>query len=287
MAWVARRQHGVISAEQVRICGLGEKAIRNRCRSGAWTRLYPGAFRVGPEEPSVDGRALAAVLACAPGGVASHGTALLLWNLTDRRPPAPHVTAPNRVGEKLSGVTLHRSPTLTRTDVQWRHGIPVTSVARTLVDLAPVLDPHTLEAAYALANRRGLTTTASLKAAVDRAGRRHGTPKLATIAAEARLTRSDHERRMHALIAAAELPRANANVQLHGYEVDLHWPDHNLVVEVDAFGTHGDPAAFERDRRRDADLQSKGITVLRFTGPRIERRPYAVVARLAAALARR
>jgi very-short-patch-repair endonuclease len=245
-------------------------------------RLHPRAFKVGVENPSDEGRALAAVLACGPEAVASHGTALFLWGVANRAPGIAHVTTPSGAGP--SGIEIHRSDTLTKEDVQWRHGIPVTTVARTLVDLAPVLDPHTLEAAYALANRRGLTTAPSLKAAVDRAGRRHGTPRLATIAAEARLTRSDLERRMHALVAAAELPRGDANVQLHGYEVDLYWPDHDLVVEVDAFGTHGDPAAFERDRRRDADLQSKGITVIRFTGARIERRPYAVVAELAAVL---
>jgi very-short-patch-repair endonuclease len=100
-------------------------------------------------------------------------------------------------------------------------------------------------------------------------------------------TRSEAERRLLALIRAAGLPPPRTNVHVGPYEVDFLWPAHRLVVEVDGFAFHSSRAAFERDRRRDADLQARGLRVTRVTWRQLEREPHAVVARLAAALALR
>jgi very-short-patch-repair endonuclease len=104
---------------------------------------------------------------------------------------------------------------------------------------------------------------------------------------EPAMTRSGAERRLLRLIRSARLPRRRVNTRLRGYEVDFHWPDADLVVEVDGFAYHSGRHAFERDRRRDADLGSAGTRVLRVTYRQIIEEPEAVIAHIAGALAAR
>ncbi len=98
------------------------------------------------------------------------------------------------------------------------------------------------------------------------------------------LTRSRYERLLRRLIVKAELPQPHYNAPVLGKELDLYWPEAKLGIEVDAYSTHGDTASFEDDRKLDADFGAAGIEIRRFTGPRIERHPHAVIARIAALL---
>jgi hypothetical protein len=165
---LAEKQHGVVARAQLRALGLGENAIQRRVRQGRLQRLHRGVYAVGHRVLRPEGRMLAAVLACGPRAVLSHCSAAALWALrpTDRAPV--DVTTTARSGERVSGIDLHRARSLDPADVTEHHGIPVTTVARTLVDLAgpPAFTRSELESHFlTLCADRGLPQP-SLNAAV-------------------------------------------------------------------------------------------------------------------------
>jgi very-short-patch-repair endonuclease len=169
-------------------------------------------------------------------------------------------------------------------------GIPVTTPARTLVDLAGELDPLHLESLVEEAERRNLIRRRQLIAAAEAGGHRSGAARMRGLLRreqEPALTRSDTEKRMLRLVRAAELPQPDLNVLIGPYEVDMYWPEARLAVELDSYTFHGTRQAFEHDRARDAKLQSSGLPVLRFTRRQIRYQPELVLARLAQALASR
>jgi very-short-patch-repair endonuclease len=163
-----------------------------------------------------------------------------------------------------------------------RHGIPLTTPERTLLDLAAVLPQRELDRAVEQAKVLHLTTRAALLRCPSRRGIRALERALAD---EPRLTRSEAEQRLLELLRAADLPPPRTNVRVHGHEVDLLWPRERLIVEVDGFAFHSTREAFERDRRRDAALQARGYRVLRLTWRQIVHEPQLVVARVATLLA--
>ena len=172
-------------------------------------------------------------------------------------------------------------------DSRRRHGLELTAPARTLTDLAATHDARQLERAYEQARVLGLVRSREMRAALDRLAGRRGARTLRIVldADEGpALTRSEAERRMLELVRAARLPAPEANVRLRGYEVDLLWRSQRLVVEIDGFAFHGSREAFERDRRRDADLQAHGMRVLRVTWRQLQAEPASLIARLAQAL---
>ena len=153
------------------------------------------------------------------------------------------------------------------------NGLTLTTPARTLHDLAPVLSRADLERAAEEAVIRGLVTAKEV-------------PRRCAVFSEPGLTRSEAERRLQRLIRAAKLPRPVTNVKVAGWEVDVFWPAARLVVEVDGYAYHGNRAAFERDRRKDATLTAAGYTVIRVTWRQIKEEPLAVVALIARLLRR-
>ncbi len=232
------------------------------------------------------GRLWAAVLAC--GGpdavVLSHTTAAALWDLVPL-PARVDVTTLRR-GASTRAIRVHRSRTLDRAgDVIALDGLPLTTVARTLLDLADVLTEHQLER---VCHRAEVVRRLDVGALQRPAGRR--TAKLdralATLApAEPQVTRSALEERFLALVAGAGLPRPHTNVLLHGFEVDVLWAPAKLVAELDGRAAHLTATAFERDRRRDAVLGAAGYGVERFSWTQVTRRPAEVLAVLRARLA--
>lgn len=178
-------------------------------------------------------------------------------------------------------------------EVTIHDGIPVTTPARTLLDLAPLLIAHHLERAATEAEFRRLTSPTSLGALVARYPNRPGTPAIRKLLEQQRIgsarTRSDVETRFLALLDAAALPRpvVNGTVALdppHNPEVDFHWPRARLVVEIDTFGTHGTRHAFEEDRIRDRALQLAGYKVFRITDRQLERDPSGIARQLGTSL---
>jgi very-short-patch-repair endonuclease len=242
-------------------------------------------YAVGHAGLSQRGVWLAAVLACGEGAVLSHQSAAALWRLMDPIPPPVDVTsAHGRPGRR--GIRLHRAIVHPR-ERSVRHGIPVTSVARTLLDVAELPSESTLRRVYEEADRRGLLHTRALEEVCRRGEGRRGLAALRRHMAEERrgATRSPLEDLFVALCKQHRLPAPAVNARLLGFEVDALWPRHRLVAELDGFAYHRHRGAFERDRSRDATLQAAGYRVVRFTHRRIAREPDGVAEQLRALLA--
>jgi very-short-patch-repair endonuclease len=288
---LAARTRACVTAEQLREIGIYRGSVAHRLKSGELVAMHRGVYCFGPIPPA-GADEMAAVLACQPRSCASHASAAYLLELPPfpARPRPVHITVSERHIRSRDGIVVHHTSTLLRSEVAILDGIPVTTPARTICDLAALLPTAELEHLLAEAYAKGKTTRAKLISSARRTATLPGIPSLRRLLdapTKPARTRSRPERRALALIRKAQLPLPEVNARLRGYEVDLLWPEHKLVVEVDALSTHSDPRAFERDRRRDADLTLRGYTVVRITRRQIDEEPEAVVARLAAAVALR
>jgi very-short-patch-repair endonuclease len=285
IAALGARQHGVVSRRQLLALGLGPDAIDRRIRSGLVRRLHRGVYLLGTVL-GPHSREFAAVLAYGPGAALSHRSAASLWGLLPYSTPAPiDVTARGGDPRGRPGIALHRA-LLIPAELRTRHRIPVTSPARTLLDLAAI-SPRDLERALTEAYARGVVRRRELQALITRRRRHRGARRLRALTeAPPALTRSEAERRFLALVRKASLPAPEVNVRLEAYEVDFLWRPQRLIVEVDGYAFHSSRRAFEDDRRRDADLAARGFHVIRITWWQIISEPEAVVGRLAQALAR-
>ena len=226
---------------------------------------YRGVYAFGSPRLSERGRWMAAVLAAGEAAVLSHRSAARLWGLrtTERK---IEVTAPTQ--RRRDGVVIHRA-LLPPDEVTTRDGIPTTTAARTLLELAAVETPPSVERALHEAERLRLTDAMPLSALLDRYPRRPGTPALKAILAEMQrgtvVTRSELEDLFLGFLADVGLPRPRVNTLVEGFEVDCAWPGQRLVVELDGHAFHATRASFEADRARDRTLQAKGWTVIRIT----------------------
>jgi very-short-patch-repair endonuclease len=234
-------------------------------------------------------RELAAVLACGQGAVASHQAAGGVWEVLPPAGGEVDVTVAGRDPGRRPGVRVHCVRALDPGDVRCRSGLPLTSPARTLLDLAETLPQRELERAVEEASIRRLVRHAELVAVLERSPGRRGAARLgATLRLESEPgpTRSEAEQRLLALLHAARLAPTEVNARVGRYEVDALWRPQRLVVEVDGYAYHSTRTAFERDRLRDSELQAAGYRVVRVTWRQLVDEPEAFVARLAAALAR-
>ena len=244
VAELARRQHGVVSAAQLRGAGLQRGAVALRIREGRLHAVQRGVYAVGHTVLSQRGRLWAAVLAA--GGptraAVSHRSAAGVWDLAPANGRRVELITLAE-SHARSGLRVHRSRSLkpARDVVLEPDGLPVTTVARTLVDLAGALDAHRLE-------------------------------------------RAVHRAETLRLLDVAPMLTPRTNVGVAGFEVDCLWPEHRLVVELDGAATHRTPTAFVADRRRDAVLQVARYRVVRFTWQDVGQRPGYVVATLTALL---
>lgn len=233
------------------------------------------------------GRWTAAVLACGPGALLSHRSAAALWGLRADGRLRVDVTAP-RSRHVRRGIDLHRTRRLEPADRAAIDGIPVTALARTLLDLAAVLPGHDVERVLERAEMRQLIDGTLVETIRRNAiGRRGARMLLRSLGAQngPSLTRSQLERRFLALCTRHRLPAPHVNVIIEGLEVDAVWPDRRLVVELDGHAYHGTRAAFERDRERDAALQVAGYRVVRFTHRHLNHDPAKVIRTLRSLLA--
>ncbi|MGI8660212.1 MAG: DUF559 domain-containing protein [Thermoleophilaceae bacterium] len=201
-----------------------------------------------------------------------------------------HVTVANRNAGPKPGVHTHRVTDLSRGDARTRHGIPVTSPTRTLLDLAATSNGRALERVLDEAIALRLLREHDLVRALERQPGRPGTARLRALldgAPGTTRTRAESEERFLALVRRAELPPPELNVKVGPYEVDALWREQGLAVEIDGHRFHSGHRAFESDRVRDADLDDAGLRIRRLTWRRITRHPEAVAATLARALATR
>jgi very-short-patch-repair endonuclease len=291
IAGIARAQHGVVCRAQLVAAGLSANGVDSRVKRGRLVLVHRGVYRVGPVS-APRAAEMAAVLASGPRVWISHESAANVHGL----PPYPaqarsvQVTVVGRHQASKPRITVHRVSSLMRDEVQTKDGIPTTTPARTILDLAATIGAEALEHLLAEAYAKRLATRAKLLPLLGRYPARPGTPALRRLldaGSPPARTRSHPERRFLALIRGTRLPQPEVNARLNGWEVDFVWPEERLVVEIDALSTHTSPRDFERDRRKDADLVLAGYTVIRVTNRQLEREPRAVVGRVAAALALR
>ena len=276
---ITERQRGRVARQQLLAAGVAPSAIDRRLRSGALQRVHFSVYSL-PQTTDVPlATETAALLACGEGAALSHHSAATLWGLRPGQARPVHVTIPEgRGGPAPRGVKLHRSRTLTPADIRIHDGLPVTSPARTLLDVAATLPDRDVERLLdeGLFARR-IVTRAEIDDVLKRAGNHPGRPRLARVAgAQTRSpdTGSPAAEKLLGLIRDAGLPEPRLEVWVLDYRLDFYWPELGLAVEVDAYGTHGSPARFEADRRRDARLLAeKGIVVIRITKLTIGERP--------------
>jgi hypothetical protein len=190
------------------------------------------------------------------------------------------VTAPYGSRRDRPGIEVHRTRRLDPEDRDVEDGIPVTTVARTLLDLAEVLPPGDLANAIESSERLRLFDLRAVEDVISRSPGRRGLRVLSGALEAYRpppATRSPLERRFLDLIDDAGLPRPAVNVLVEDLDVDAVWHDAKLVVELDSRSFHDTQEAFERDRIRDATLQLAGYRVVRLTHRRMKSEPGAIL----------
>lgn len=283
---LAARQHGVVTRRQLLEAGVSRHRVDHLRTSGGLRPVQRGVYAVGPVSAPLSAE-MAACLASGPHAVVSHQSAALLWRIPARADPPSriHLSTPHR-RRALRGIHLHRVGTLHPDEVTRLQGIPLTTPARTLLDLAAAVPERFLERALAEALARRVTTLAGLATLVGRHGGMRGVARLRCLVEAGRpaLTRSEAEAAFLELMRRAKIPEPGTNVRVAGHEVDFVWRPERLIVEVDGYAFHSSPQAFQRDRTRDADLAAAGFRVIRVTWQQLTREREAVIARTARAL---
>lgn len=267
---ISERQHGVVARRQLLGAGLSLRTIERRVERGQLHRLHRGVYAFHTKRVGRLGLSMAAVLACGDGATLSHRSAAALWRLLPSPRAVVEVSAPR--GRGRPGIVVHEAA-LVADDLTASSGIPVTTVARTLFDVAELGDERQLENAFEEADRLSLLEIRALEAVCARGhGRRALKPirHLITLAHEPGETRSPLEDRFLTFCKEHDLPEPQTNVLILGHEVDAYWPGARLMVESDSWSFHHHRAAFERDRTRDAAMQAQGYRVLRVTDRRLK-----------------
>ncbi|HWE15253.1 MAG TPA: type IV toxin-antitoxin system AbiEi family antitoxin domain-containing protein [Solirubrobacteraceae bacterium] len=272
LAKLAAEQHGVVSRAQLLRRGYSKRAIETRLATGRLHRIHRRVYAVGHTKLTLRGRWMAAVLACGEGAVVSHRDAAALHGLCRPGSGPIHVTAPGRCNVK--GIRCHRARhPLDPRDVTVIDGIPVTTLERTLLDLAEAATRRQFAQAIEQAEREDKLDQHRIDALLARSPGRRGVKPLkealAGLADEPAWMQSELERRFRSLTRAHRLPLPLTNQYVEGELVDAFWPQHELVVEVDSWQFHKTRRAFEDDRARDAKLVAAHYRVIRVTYERL------------------
>ena len=284
---IAAAQEGVITRQQLLQAGMSTHSIERRRRNGTLRPVHIGVYQLGPVAGRF-AREHAALLACG-GGAISNFTAASLWQLIRAVLALDvDVTLPqSRHTRRRKGVRVHRH-SLADDEITLLDGLPVTTPARTLLDLA-ALTTDGLDRALATAEHRYPDIQDELRTLLARYPLRKGTRALRALimdpAARA-FTRSTAEDRLLDLIKSAGLPTPETNVRIGSYEVDCYWRRAALVAEVDGYEFHASKRAFVRDRKRDSALAAAGIRVLRLSWQQLTKDRDRTLVELALALGR-
>jgi len=278
---IADTQYGVIARAQLLALGLSADAIGRRVRSGRLRPLHRGVYAVGHLVLWREAHWLAATLARGARPVLSYVAAAAHWGSRPTAATYIDVTVPRAAARRRPGLRVHRHASLLAEETTMHEAIPVTTPARTLLDLAATLPRRAVERAVDQAEVLRLFDLVALNATIEAHAARPGAPLLRAVLEEhdagTTVTRSELEERFLGLCSENGIDRPRVNSRIADLEVDFHWPDRRLVVEVDGYGFHGTRAAFERDRRRDATLAAAGLRVLRFSHLQLTTRAEEVV----------
>ncbi len=287
---LASRQHGVVSIRQLEVShGLSKGAVEKAVCAGHLRRLHSGVYAVGHTNLTLHGRCLAAVLACGPEALLSHWSAAWLWGLGVRSPVPVHGTS-SSPRHRRSHIHVHRARSLAEEDRGLREGIPVTSVARTLLDMAPLVDATRLARYLEQAEHGKLLELRAIDSVIARNRGHRGRLRLERAVETYRpapWARSEFERQFVAAAIATGLAQPATGWNEIGLELDVYWPEARFGVELDSWETHGTRGAFERDHERDERLALAEIEMVRVTEDRFRRRRDEVMDTVATLLSRR
>lgn len=292
IAELAEAQHGIVGRRQLQAIGVGREAIEVRLRAGRLHRRYRGVYSVGHQVISLRGRWMAAVLSCGSGAALSHRSAAALWGIRDPSSRAIEVTSPAK--SRSNGTVERHFSRLPVDETSEEDGIPVTTVPRTIFDLAAVVPVNAVEQALRQSERLRLYDALSLEDLLRRYPRRSGARTVRECLRRRRelpggVTREELEARFLAFLEGSGFPRPLLNAWLtiagRRYQADCLWPEQKVIGELDGFATHGTRAAFEEDRDRDRRLVAAGYRGMRVTWSQLHEIPTEIAADLGALLA--
>jgi predicted transcriptional regulator of viral defense system len=298
LAALAARQYAVVSLDQLRELGLSRRAVQDRADSGRLHRIHHAVYSLVPLTLlGRNGRFMAAVLACGPDAALSYRCAAALYEIRSTAQSKIDVTIPGRSPRKHAGIDVHRSTTLTSEDVTKVHGIPCTTVARTLLDLAQVINGRPLERALDQAEILRLLDLTALEDQIERNKARPAAKRLQTVLDQHYIgstpTWSELEEALLAACRRAKLPMPAVNAWIDpgdadptAIRVDFVWREQRVIVETDGHQTHHTRRAFEEDRLRDQRLIVAGWIVVRITWRQLTQRPSEITDRIAQLLSR-
>ena len=273
---MASRQHGVVSHRQLAALGLGRSAIRHRLDRGRLQLMHRGVYAVGRPAVGAHAAFIAAVFACGPRALLSHRSAAELWGLWRGSGSRIDVTVAGSTRHDRGRLVIHRARALHPEDRALVDNIPVTSLARTMLDFAAVAPrQRQVERALEEAERRQLFDLWAVERVLGRCRGHHGAGPLRAAIAEAAhsvpWTRSELEHQFLRFCRERGLPQPAVNQWVEKYEVDALWEEAKVIVELDSWTHHGPRPAFESDRKRDIKLHLARYRPIRVTQRRIER----------------
>lgn len=289
IARVIASQHAAIRRDQVLAAGWTDSHIKTRLHRREWTREHQAVYIAGDPALLPYARHSAALLSLGRRAALSDRTGVELWRLTRQNPSGViHVTLAARSSRPRHGVKIHLVSALDARDIRTKDNLRVTSPARSIIDFATEAPSNELLHVIGEAVAQDLASEHELRNALTRVPANH--PGAAIVKAilldepDLIRTRSPAERHVLPLVIAADLPHPLVNAWIEGELVDLSWPEHKLIVEVDGYQFHKSRQAFENDRRRDAKLIAAGYRVIRVTWRQLTEQSHLVIARIAQAL---
>ena len=294
LAELASEQEGVLALWQIRAAGLSARAAQERAEAQRLHRLFPGVYAVGHSRVSADGWRIGAVLACGEGAVLSRLSAAKAWGLLNDDGRRFDVVAPGRSGGRIGdrrSIDLRRTRRLADEDTTVLRGIPITTVSRTLLDLAGCARARVLRHAVHEAEVMQLLDVDAVVATIERNPGRRGTRVLRAALGITAPEPDDFASRFLALCVDYGLPTPSLGVHVDGgdrlYEVDALFEAERLIVELDGRRVHASVRNFQTDRRRDSVLAARDFQTLRYTWHRLRDERSAIAAELRRVLALR
>jgi hypothetical protein len=264
IARIAKQRHGVVTRRLLLTAGIARKQIQRRLARGTLLAVYPGVYRVGHSAPSTEARYLAAVDACGDGAVLCGFAAANLYGLLKGSPPAPEVTATTK--RRARGVITHRARAIDPRDRTTFKRIPITTVARTVTDLAPGLSLNVLARAYHEGEVRHGLKPSQIEDVLARRPTTKGRRNLeAIIHGDHPVTLSFMERAFLKLLKEHNLPLPLMNRPRDGHWIDCRWPEHRLTVELDSYRYHRSRHAWQQGHDRERAARARGDEFRRYT----------------------
>ena len=269
----------MVTRDELLAAGLSRSQIDRLVASKGLIPEYDGVYRVGHRAPNLECSYLAAVLACGEGALLSGRAAVHLFGLIKGPAPKPEVTTTTQ--RRPPGVRVHRARRIDRRDAMTWEGIPITTVARTVVDMAAHSTPDEVAVIFHEAAVRYRVKPHHVEAVLKRRPNAKGAKALRrVINGDERVLLSELERGFIALLTRAQLPLPKTNIPRHGHWVDCRWPEYNLTVELDTYRYHGTRRAWEQDQKRERKARARGDEYRRYVWGDVFEEPEATVSEL-------